>query len=480
MGDAKNVGPGGSTGRREAERRLAPLRLIEQDATLLREILPVIGERIDDIVDAFYHHLLDYEETRGILQVESAVRKLKSTLRNYLEATFNCTLERNYFEKRAGIGPKFNSSRLRPRFHLGTYSLLKRLIIPIVSNTYKNDTSKALHTMDAIDKVFFLDATFVIDSYISDCTVALEEAYKEVVAEDKVWEDTFNSITDLVCIHDGNLNIVRANKAVCKKFGTTEKEVVGKKCYEIFHGTDTHWPNCPLVKARDTLEPATSEIEDPHMGGTFLISAFPRFNEVNEFTGIITVAKDITEKKRLERELETKHLNLERLAVIDDLTGLFNRRRFYELLTSTMATSKRYGRPLSLLFFDLDNFKDYNDSYGHIEGDVVLREIARCVQRLMRQDIDFCCRYGGEEFTAILPETPEKGAFYLAERFRAEVERLEFCPKTVRGSLKPAKITVSVGVAEYKNYDADTFIGKADKAMYEAKKRGKNRVVTSG
>ncbi|MFQ5863383.1 MAG: GGDEF domain-containing protein, partial [Candidatus Brocadiales bacterium] len=180
----------------------------------------------------------------------------------------------------------------------------------------------------------------------------------------------------------------------------------------------------------------------------------------------------ITERKQAEEELEE-------LAATDDLTGLFNRRRFYELLTHAMASAKRFGHPLSLLFFDLDNFKSYNDTYGHLEGDAVLKAIEGCAKRLIRQDIDFCCRYGGEEFTVILPETTKEMAFNVAERFRKEVEKLEFYPKTAKDASRPAKITISIGVAEFKNYDTDTFVNKADKAMYEAKKLGKNKVAIS-
>ena len=306
---------------------------------------------------------------------------------------------------------------------------------------------------------------------------ALDEAHKRAARAEKEWIKTFNAITDFVSIHDKDFNILKANKATRDRFGITENDLKEKKCYEIFHGTDTHWPDCPLVKSKESLKPATEEVGDPHMGGVFQIDTFPLFDEKGEFTAVIHISKDITEKKKLQEELDAKNKELEWFAARDGLTGLFNRRRFYEQLNYTIATAKRYDHALSLLFFDLDNFKRHNDVYGHLEGDRVLREVAECAQRIVRNDVDFCCRYGGEEFAVILPETAEKGAFNVAERLRKEVEIMEFYPNTGEGAPKPVRITVSVDVAMFKDYDADTFVGKADKAMYEAKKLGKNTVI---
>ncbi|MHC4196891.1 MAG: protoglobin domain-containing protein [Planctomycetota bacterium] len=104
MNDIEDTSLKTAAGGRGIEHRLVPLRLTEQDAVLLREISPIIDRRIEGIVDAFYNYLLDYEDTKGILQTESSVQRFKSTLRNYLEAALNCTLDRNYFEKRVNIG----------------------------------------------------------------------------------------------------------------------------------------------------------------------------------------------------------------------------------------------------------------------------------------------------------------------------------------------------------------------------------------
>ncbi len=473
MNDVKDTSSKAAAEDKNTERRIVALRLTEDDAALLREALPLINSNLDGIVEAFCRHLLDYADTKGTLRSTSSVKKLEDTLRNYLKATFNCKLDRGYFGVRVNIAEQFDATEFRPKSYLATYDLLKTLIRPIITRKYKDNPEKAQRTLDALDKVFFLDSSRAISSYINKRMAAMENAHRELLLADKDWEDTFNSITDMVSIHDKDFNIVKANRAVCEKLGLANDDVIGKKCYEIFHGTDEPWDNCPLTKVKESLKPAVSEIEDPHMGGMFLVSAFPRFNDANELTGVIQIARDISKKK--ERELE-----LERLAVVDELTGLYNRRRFNELLTYAMASSKRYGRPLSLLFFDLDDFKDYNDAYGHLEGDIVLKKVAHCARKILRQDIDFCCRYGGEEFTVILPETAKAGARNVAERLRKEAEALEFHPKTVKGTSGPPRMTISVGVAEFNNDDAYMFVDRADRAMYKAKKQGKNKVVVSG
>jgi PAS domain S-box-containing protein len=298
---------------KEVELRLRYLHLAKRDVDALQKVFPIIEEEIDDIVDAFYRHLLDFEETRSILQTESTVQRLKGTLKTYLRTAFSCTLDRDYFEGRFKIGQAHNNVGLRPKWYIGAYCLLKRLINPIIFKAYKGNTEKVLYTLDALDKVFFLDATLAMDSYIHSYIGNLEDAYKKVVQTEQDWIDTFNSITDLVSVHDKDFNIIKANKAVYERFGIRKDDLGRKKCYHIFHGTDKHWPDCPLVKARESLKPAVSEVDDPYMGGVFMISSFPRFNEAGEFMGVIHIAKDITEKKKLVQELEARNVDLQRI-----------------------------------------------------------------------------------------------------------------------------------------------------------------------
>jgi diguanylate cyclase (GGDEF)-like protein len=162
-------------------------------------------------------------------------------------------------------------------------------------------------------------------------------------------------------------------------------------------------------------------------------------------------------------------------AVTDELTGLSNNRRFRELITKETIRASRFGHELSLIMLDLDDFKQVNDTYGHLQGDDVLRMVGRVLQREAR-GIDEPARYGGEEFAVALPETGIEGALELAERMRA---RIEAEPVRRTGRSGSIKVTASAGVASmFVTEDgADELIAAADAALYAAKRAGKNRVA---
>ena len=164
---------------------------------------------------------------------------------------------------------------------------------------------------------------------------------------------------------------------------------------------------------------------------------------------VLVSAKQIEELKseiKQRRETEAALIESEKrfrdLSITDELTGLFNVRYFFKQLDIEIKRAERYSKPLSLVFVDIDDFKNYNDTYGHLEGDQVLRKIAQAIQSCMRGP-DSAYRYGGDEFVGILPETREPGATIVAERIRKIVSTLEFLPTPHKALF----MTVSVGVA---------------------------------
>lgn len=168
---------------------------------------------------------------------------------------------------------------------------------------------------------------------------------------------------------------------------------------------------------------------------------------------------------------------LKMISMTDPLTELFNRRYFRERLFEEAERVKRHDECFSIFIMDIDNFKIFNDKYGHIAGDKTLKGVSRAIKDAVRS-MDVVARYGGEEFAVILPHTNKKDAFEIAERIRHGVER--FRPSG--GNFESMPTTISVGVAEFP-IDAgtiDDLIDRADKAMYKAKKTGKNRVVVYG
>lgn len=174
------------------------------------------------------------------------------------------------------------------------------------------------------------------------------------------------------------------------------------------------------------------------------------------------------------KEIEQFNQKLEHLSVTDGLTGLYNQRYFREMFKNELARSQRYTRPLSLVLFDIDEFKQFNDTYGHLQGDEALVRIARSIREGVRS-VDIAARYGGEEFVLILPETNRGGAFEVAEKIRTAVSH-ERCAVGDNG--ETASFTVSAGVASTEDgpRTQDDLIRLADQCLYRAKKSGKNRV----
>ncbi len=178
--------------------------------------------------------------------------------------------------------------------------------------------------------------------------------------------------------------------------------------------------------------------------------------------------------ENLTRELEEKNRLLERLVHIDGLTEVYNHRFFQDFLGKELARAARYGRPLSLVLADIDNFKGFNDTYGHQVGDFILREFCVVTREGLREH-DIIARYGGEEFVFVLPETDETGAREVAERARKLVAAHPFS-----GDGGSYRVTISLGVATIhpgkETFKKNEFIGFADEALLEAKHRWRNRV----
>ncbi len=158
------------------------------------------------------------------------------------------------------------------------------------------------------------------------------------------------------------------------------------------------------------------------------------------------------------------------LSLTDALTGLYNRRHFDNTVEREFMRSKRYGGDLSLAIIDIDFFKKVNDTYGHLCGDYVLKEVAYLIMDNFRKT-DFVFRYGGEEFVVILTETDIKSSQIPLERLRKKIEEYPF---VFNG--KPLNVTISTGVSSNNAEDMETFLDNADKALYRAKQAGRNRI----
>lgn len=180
--------------------------------------------------------------------------------------------------------------------------------------------------------------------------------------------------------------------------------------------------------------------------------------------------------KALQEELRETNRRLEELSNTDDLTKLYNRRYFMELFELEFQRAQRYEARLSFVMIDIDHFKRFNDTCGHLMGDRILFEVAQIMRENLRVH-DIVGRYGGEEFALLMPETDAKGALVVAERYRKRVE--EFIH--IEGD-RDLRVTISLGVASYPRNNiksVDDLIRQADSALYKAKNNGRNRVETA-
>jgi len=175
----------------------------------------------------------------------------------------------------------------------------------------------------------------------------------------------------------------------------------------------------------------------------------------------------------INRTLEEKNAELQELSIRDSLTGLYNRKHLTETLINEIARSKRHKNTFGVLMIDIDHFKKYNDEYGHLAGDEVLRKMADIFKGSIRE-CDYTARYGGEEFLIMMPETDSDSTLKAAERIRGVIEKEQFNLKD-----ETLRLTISIGVALYpqNGSDPDSLIDAADTSLYQAKKAGRNRVV---
>ena len=236
----------------------------------------------------------------------------------------------------------------------------------------------------------------------------------------------------------------------------------------------------PRYYAHPDLPDTRSELDVPIRAGERVIGVLDvQSTELNAFDeSDLATLETLAHQLAVAMENARLYQETQRLAITDGLTGLHNLRYFYEALEKEIQRSERYHRSVSLIILDIDDFKAYNDLYGHLAGDDLLIELAQLMSKVTRRT-DTLARYGGEEFAIILPETETEGARFLAERLQEEVREYRF---QVQDDQTIGQITISLGVATYPHHadSAKALVNAADKALLRAKQAGKNRLSVCG
>ncbi len=255
------------------------------------------------------------------------------------------------------------------------------------------------------------------------------------------------------------------------------------KAVDAIHPIDRSVVEAALTKVIETSEPFDFEARVVRPDGDVVhihSRGEAQLNAKGQTVAIFGMIQDVTERvqatlevQMARRQAEAEALRAEKLAETDQLTGIANRRKAMATFEQEIGRAQRHENALSVAMLDIDHFKSINDNFGHATGDVVLQKVAITCRKALR-DSDFVGRIGGEEFILIFPHTDVEGAMIVAERVRADVERIDW------GPLELESVTVSIGLSTYsEGSDAASILHAADRALYEAKRNGRNRLLNA-
>lgn len=333
----------------------------------------------------------------------------------------------------------------------------------------------------------------------SDEPQALVAAVRAVAAVDMLGElqTILDAIPSLVLYKDTGNQILRVNRAAAAIFGATPEEMAGTPAARWFpaEADEAYLDDLEVMASGHPKLGIAESVMTPAGERRWMqTDKFPCKDANQRVTGIIVVATDVSAKRRSEEELRQHrdhldelvaqrtvelaraNMELERMARMDDQTGLSNRRYVMERLDEELRRAQRHGTPLSVMLLDLDHFKSVNDTYGHLAGDAVLQQTARVIQAAMRAS-DVKGRFGGEEFVTIMPQTGLDGAALFAERLRIAIGA-----QIHRDLDVDFRVTCSIGVAAFGPGAASLsdLLRQADRALYEAKRLGRDRICVAG
>ncbi|WP_456386121.1 diguanylate cyclase domain-containing protein [Desulfolithobacter sp.] len=312
----------------------------------------------------------------------------------------------------------------------------------------------------------------------AEILVRVQRQLHDAVERERTFLQTvIDGAADSVMVIDMEYTVLLINATAARIMNVGSSEARGGKCHKLFHGsetpcTDRRYP-CPIQAVQKSGKRVTlihNPLHGNNINNTFEIEVTPLKDASGRIRGIIEVARDITDRLRIEKELRESQSRLYHLAHHDILTGLPNRLLFRDRMKQAVGKAQRHNSRVAILFLDLDKFKDINDTLGHDVGDQLLVEVAGRLQRQCRKT-DTVARFGGDEFVFILDEIKDSnGAAVVAEKI------LKAMSEPVRVGCHTLHITTSIGIALYPDHseDMDQVMKYADMALYQAKSEGRN------
>ncbi len=445
--------------------------------------IPLLNALADQAAVAI-ENASSFEKIRGQMKAISEERRRERQIRNFLENIVDRSIDPIMATDLHGRFT-FVSRGVQEMFGLSKEELLGRKITDFYAGG-EREAKRIMETLARKEKLrnyetefigpkgkkisVILSASLLKDSQgnpvgtlgVSREITEYKNLLNHISRTEQSYQKLFEAVNDAIFFLNPKGYFSTFNRMFLKMTGYTEKEIRSFHFSKIIHPDDLPMmlnDNQKAIRGEYAPERYTFRLINKEEKVIYVEGNFRRLKEKNVVVGILAVLRDVTEKIRLEKEL------LE-LSITDGLTGLHNQRHFYNELDKEMERSKRQHLTLSLLLFDLDDFKAFNDIHGHLEGDRVLRSVSQAVLKSIRR-MDSAYRYGGDEFTVILPGATQNEGAQVAERIKKSFENTPYLQQ----------IKLSIGLVEFDpQYDLTNFVKHADEAMYTAKKMGGNQI----
>jgi diguanylate cyclase (GGDEF)-like protein/PAS domain S-box-containing protein len=287
--------------------------------------------------------------------------------------------------------------------------------------------------------------------------------------------------SDMISKHNRNGLFTYVSPACYTLLGYRDDELIGQSPFHLYHPDDKQrmLDNQELIY--NNFDDSAITYRMKRKDGTyrwFESTSRVVFHDGDRTQTLVSVSRDITPRKEIELKMLEQYQILHALSHIDELTNIANRRTFDESWNNEWEDAQRHHMPITLMLGDIDNFKAYNDTFGHQKGDDCLRQIAAAMRSALKRPLDIVARYGGEEFGIILPQTSKERAATIAQRLLEAVQQLQIPHSEEACS---PYVTISIGSATWKpdcSFTQDELFTHADRALYQAKREGKNRYIS--
>ncbi len=321
-----------------------------------------------------------------------------------------------------------------------------------------------------------LNQTIIVGRLTSDLEV--KEMQKTLQKSEIRFKRIIETSIEGILVFDKEYKITFSNNKMATMLGYSLDEMLGRTYLSFFPNDqlDIYDEQNALRKRGESSVYEVKLKSKDNKNHWFLVSASAILNDDGEFEGSFAMLTDITKRKEVELLLEESNRKLTELSNTDSITGIANRRCFDTTLEHEYNRLSRSKLQLSVIMFDIDHFKEYNDYYGHVMGDECLRQIGAVLSSCISRSVDLAARYGGDEFACILPDTDLKDALKIAEKIRKSINSLKIEHKK---SIVANYLTISMGVltVNYSSVKSITeIIDSVDKLLYKAKDAGRNRI----